>query len=90
MPLVCQRQGIAAIKGLSVPSSKSAIEMQIFYDKIQGLTVEPTDSIQHVKDLIEVCLSVHTLLKKSSCNLRLSKLTPILSGQQDAGPTVSL
>lgn len=35
--------------------------MQIFYNKIQGLTVEPTDSIQHVKDLIEVCSSVHTL-----------------------------
>ena len=34
--------------------------MQIFYDKIQGLTVEPTDSIQHIKHLIEVCIPVHS------------------------------
>ena len=43
--------------------------MQIFYDKIQSLTVEPTDSIQHVKHLIEVRSSMRTLLTKRTCIL---------------------
>ena len=55
--------------------------MQIFYDKIQGLTVEPTDSIQHVKDLIEVCSSVHTLLNIPSCNMRLCEAHTYLAEQ---------
>ena len=55
--------------------------MQIFYDKIQGLTVEPTDSIQHVKDIIEVCSLVHTLLNTPPCNMRLCEAHTYLTEQ---------
>ena len=53
--------------------------MQIFYDKIQGLTVGPTDSIQHVKNLIEVRSSMHTLLTKTTCILRVCEAHTYLS-----------
>ena len=64
--------------------------MQIFYDKIKGLSIEPTDSIQHVKDLIEVRSSTHSLQDVQPCELRLCKAHTLLVKRLSTEPICHL